>query len=263
MQLRWQGNPLSPSLADVHISARPRASVTGGKKSGRQAICSFNRQVLIAMLPDLTTLNGGPVSKMERTNGERYFMSLASQLHPVVISLLHNNCRQQVATTSSKCQQQQRQQQQQQVANGHKPPPPNDEDDSAMLASQIVQHPVIVRLSRLHGAITPAAPSATGPVTLQASLIQIALKPDCSSGYNRGSVVKQLPSTMTVRDLRLLCSRLFGVPPVRVALRLSEDGRPVSIELSEEDHQLSLYGLSSGCSVYVQDTAERSTDDDV
>eukprot|EP00922_Rhytidocystis_sp_ex-Travisia-forbesii_P035996 GHVS01053410.1.p1 GENE.GHVS01053410.1~~GHVS01053410.1.p1 ORF type:complete len:278 (+),score=34.60 GHVS01053410.1:378-1211(+) len=215
-QLRWHGNPLSPSLADLQIS---------NKKSGRQAICYFNRQMLIALLPQLTTLNGGPVVGVERTNGERYFLSLAAQYHPVVLSLL-------------------------QLKNVIEA----GIDMADKSTSQIVEHPIIQRLARKHGSISPTAPTAVAPLTLQSSLIEITLKPDCSSGCSRGAVVKKLPSTMTVKDLRLLCSRLFGVPPPRVALRMSEKGRLISVELSEEDHQLNLYGVSSGCSVYVQDS---------
>lgn len=45
---------------------------------------SLIRRVLVALLPRLSVLNGGPISKLERQSSERYFLSLAGQGHPVI-----------------------------------------------------------------------------------------------------------------------------------------------------------------------------------
>ncbi|CEL92844.1 unnamed protein product [Vitrella brassicaformis CCMP3155] len=56
-------------------------------EDAKQGGLRLARQLLIAMLPQLRSLNGGEVDSRERTSAERYFLSLAVQGHPAVKQL--------------------------------------------------------------------------------------------------------------------------------------------------------------------------------
>ncbi|PFH34817.1 CAP-Gly domain-containing protein [Besnoitia besnoiti] len=226
-RLMLQGNPL---LVQPSANARDKpAPVAAGFGAS-----SPQRQVMIALFPNLKVLSGGTVSKADRCAAERYTLSLLHRIRraneegefsalPVPLGLVE-------------------------VLR----PPAQGVDQTCS-----VHEALLDRLTKAHGDFSLGGEFCRGGGAVLASmLIEVFLQPDAAAIFHKLPVKKRVPKSMRVRDLKTLCMRLFGLPVAHTELLYNDGHMPVSTPLDDDAASLDFFGVGDGSVVRVQDKSE-------
>lgn len=99
--------------------------------------------------------------------------------------------------------------------------------------------------------------SSTAPQQ-QSGFVLFTIQCNAASGTKQGAVQQKLPGSMTVRDLRQLCQRLFGVAAADQALffreRQADTVGAFPQPMDDDSHELRMYSGSVGGVVVVEDS---------
>ncbi|XP_026193512.1 LOW QUALITY PROTEIN: uncharacterized protein LOC34622767 [Cyclospora cayetanensis] len=86
------------------------------------------------------------------------------------------------------------------------------------------------------------------------SVTALRLRPDAPQCLRQTTVSKRLPRGLTIRDLKVVCMRIFGIPVHTMRLLCNDRGSPVSEEMCDEALTLELYGVQDNSIIRVQAT---------
>jgi len=118
----------------------------------------------------------------------------------------------------------------------------------------------VSRLQKIHGdvvggEVTEEAQAARS--TLVFSLVEVTLRPVAAAILEQPAVVKKLPHTMTVGELRRLSQTLFKkVPLERVRLVLADPALPFGLPFEDDSRELGFYGVGDGGEIRVDDLSD-------
>ena len=79
---------------------------------------------------------------------------------------------------------------------------------------------------------------------LSTKQIEVTIQPVAYEIMTQPAQTKKIPMSMTVRDLKVLCGRLYNFPIEHMRLSAREPGQPVGFPLNLEERELSFWGLS-------------------
>eukprot|EP00371_Babesia_bovis_P001506 XP_001610153.1 hypothetical protein [Babesia bovis T2Bo] len=158
---------------------------------------SLDRQVLIAIFPNLEVLNGVEINKFDRINAERYYITLEHSGRAVF-------------------------------------------DDTNAHVGLPISH--LSRLSAIHGSRDPGQSTAS---TSAIRSVEVSLIPDGDSdSFLKPAVKRRLPLSTTVMDVKMLCSKLFGMDMRDIILVYNNGSMPISERMIDNDSDLFLFVLS-------------------
>lgn len=121
----------------------------------------------------------------------------------------------------------------------------NDPEGLALSHSQ--------RLEQIHGTREEETSDKHKLHSMASRMVRITLIPDADSdSYMKPPVTRSLPVTMSVRDLKSLCSRLFSVDLGDIILVYNDGHMPLCEPMLDEDVEIQNYGLSDGYNIRVQ-----------
>ncbi|GIX63700.1 hypothetical protein, putative [Babesia caballi] len=190
-----------------------------GKESS-QATISVHRQGLIAIFPALKVLNGSDISKYDRINAERYYLTLEHLNSPVFKFTNH--------------------------------------PEGLALAHS-------TRLEEIHGQ-REAPPDEREILLSRHRTVKVVLVPDAdSASFLKPVVTRRLPLSMTIFDLKVMCSKLYDIPLSDVVLVYNSgvgspgapklilpQNMPISEAMTDQDAELDIYGIDDGYTIRVQ-----------
>jgi len=115
-------------------------------------------------------------------------------------------------------------------------------------AARVLQQQQVSQMATPVAATTAALPSGFVLVTIQCNAV---------SGTKQGTVQQRLPGSMTIRDLRQLCQRLFGVVAADQALffreRQTDTVGAFPQPMDDDSHELRMYCGTLGGVVVIED----------
>ncbi|AFZ79553.1 hypothetical protein BEWA_024020 [Theileria equi strain WA] len=83
--------------------------------------------------------------------------------------------------------------------------------------------------------------------------IKLCLVPDADSeSFAKEPIHKKVPSRATVRDLKILCSRLFGIALADIVLVYNDGNMPLCERMDDEEAELQQYGISNDYQIRIQ-----------
>lgn len=139
----------------------------------------------------------------------------------------------------------------------------SDMDKALRETCQMDEH--IERLRTLHGEVVGGVATEEAQAsrnTLMNSLVSVTLRPVGSAIVDQPVMVKKLPHTMTVTEIKRLCHSLFRKIPIdRIRLQVAADPLlPFGIALDDEARELGFFGVGDGAEIWVDDASERAKD---
>jgi hypothetical protein len=205
-----------PSLTGIRLQHNP---ITDALSSSRA------RQIVIARVAKLLSLNGSEVRPREREDAEKdYLRRCFAALGVVSAAAL---------------------------------PPPGGEAHSALLA----EHPRFEELLAQHDAPAVASGVASGERTVGSDSITVTCRSNASVSCTAPALSRKVPVTMTVGALKLLLARKFNVEAPQQALfwregGLSHAGVSHPEALDDDARTLGFYGVPEGAEILLEDVKE-------
>ncbi|KAJ0403329.1 hypothetical protein ATCC90586_004835 [Pythium insidiosum] len=92
-----------------------------------------------------------------------------------------------------------------------------------------------------------------GPSTLGSTLIQVKIVPMSMNATTFDPLVKKMPQTMKVSQLKTLIEKKFGVPSRDQLLSFRADAKSMPLPLDGDDGDLGYFGLQDGVEILVND----------
>lgn len=217
LSLCFQPAKVAGPVSSVSAPAAP----VGGVSAIAGALLS--RQIVIALLPNLCTLNGCLLQPNERKNAERYFLSLGFRQNPVCLD---------ADPTKEHLQR---------LELVHKTGLFNPSTAAAgTVAADGTRN------------ASPSSSSAVVDVVIESVFAADDNRQDGKSAAECG-IRRKLPLWMKISSLRLICSRLFRIPINKQKLFLINKAMPYPVELNEDSLTLDFYGLDKNCKIVVEE----------
>eukprot|EP00669_Euglena_mutabilis_P008441 TRINITY_DN3497_c0_g1_i1.p1 TRINITY_DN3497_c0_g1~~TRINITY_DN3497_c0_g1_i1.p1 ORF type:complete len:478 (-),score=68.77 TRINITY_DN3497_c0_g1_i1:371-1747(-) len=221
--LSLNDNPISEMTAVqrlTHFKGPIRAFRISPLRPGQSAVQT--RSALIPHLPDVTMLNGSPVTQKERLGAQRlYLQTCAHELRTEWGVERHGD------------------------------------DLAEVPAGFLARHPQYPSLVRtLHNPLAGTAGSVSqGPVS---ATITLTLRSLAAASMAKGDKIKKFPPTFTIAQLRLVLQAAFGLSADRQRLvaRVPSGDIPFSYDLDDDFKDLQFYCLTDGAIVEMSDAAE-------
>eukprot|EP00742_Colponemidia_sp_Colp-10_P003275 GILJ01003485.1.p1 GENE.GILJ01003485.1~~GILJ01003485.1.p1 ORF type:complete len:552 (+),score=93.11 GILJ01003485.1:115-1770(+) len=116
------------------------------------------------------------------------------------------------------------------------------------------RHPRFVELAQAFGDPRESSQmTSSASQTLADNMISVHIRSLHADSVEKAPVARKLPLTMTVKDVKVLCSRLYKVDPSKQLLSFREDQNcPYPDILDDDMRQLSFYGLKSGGQIWME-----------
>lgn len=214
--LRWQGNPVA-QLPELQRSIHSEAHSGEPGTATQTYPPALLRQIVIAIFPKLCCLNGGDISASERRQTEIYYLSLVAR-KASIITLVDPD--QYHAKRLKKLYQ---------IGLSELP---EESSSQETLSGNATTKVVTVKLSPLYEVESESS------VLASTDFIQ---------------VTREFPLWLPLKDLKVLCEKLFTIPASNQKLFLTfSDHRCSRIPLVDDECSLGSYGVSNGSHIMVK-----------
>lgn len=199
------------------------------------------RSQLIARFPSLVVLNASPVSSLERQEAERRYVANVTRL-------LQKAKKDQA----------------------------NDKDQEASI---LADHPTYTRLAREHDTVLESirAESTNGKgghhmsSSWSDSLATVTIRSMAAQSCEQAPLIRRLPATLTIRQVKALLARHFGLDWDLQELRLQNAGEafPDTVlggpnsSSGDDDESLFAYGVADGATIYMHEVDVKARQQEV
>jgi len=108
------------------------------------------------------------------------------------------------------------------------------------------------RLEEKHGGGVVGHEDPNLKHNLASQLIEVKLQPDGKNAH-KDAITRKIPATMVLRDLKMLCKRLFKMNDLRMAFVDPEMPMGTSFPLDDEFREVSFFGIRDGYEIRVEE----------
>jgi hypothetical protein len=181
----------------------------------------------IARIPQIEVLNQSQISKKERAEAERRYVSTVSREMLQATSSAEND-----ATGTS-----------------------NEENDRLHKHSLIFKkYPRFEELMVKHKDTMIAAQSSISDnSTISSNAVNVTIRSMAAESCTREPLQKRLPSSMKVERLKIMCARAFGLDIELQMLHFRSEGDPFPTELDDNENTIGYYGVSDGAEILMNE----------
>lgn len=232
---------LSMAAPKLH-SLRFRDNPVSDRAGAGDARCN-----VIARLPDLEILNASKVTKKERLESERRYVS--SVAREILLATTKARIEGDVGEVGEEdenkiCQEEER-----------------------IKSDVLLRHPRFGELIKIHGdSMLPGAGRSDGSSlfgiggkglssSMSSCAVNVIIRSMAAGSCTMGPLRKRLPGTLTIARMKAMCGRAFNLEPSMQLLHFRAEGEvdAFPIEMDDDDCTLSYYGIFDGAEILVNE----------
>lgn len=196
------------------------------------------RAVTIARIANLTKLNASNITPKERIEVERRYVStVACQLLQLPQEIVPGQSSVEGSIVETPAASPAREE----FLKGHKAFAPLMEKHRDAIASTMDSASSL-------GSMAGASSNVNALV-----VVNVMIQSMAASSCHQEPLVRRLPGSLPIKRLKAMCARSFGLDPDLQRLHFCTESDAFPIELDDEEHALTYYGVSDGASIFMNE----------